>query len=194
MTNAAAEVQSEPAASPRIEHAARQVAEGEDAVGFLRATADKAAEVVAKLDARISALAAKRAALIDRRVAGEGDDDEDASALALIDADLERLHQLRILAARDHTNAARAVDERALHLRDARRELDAATAADAAERLKPQLRELEATLLSGIAHLAELQRVAAGGGRPIRQVSQVFAFSAALKNAVVYNVIPDTRL
>lgn len=137
MTNAAAEVQSEPAASPRIEHAARQVAEGEDAVGFLRATADKAAEVVAKLDARISALAAKRAALIDRRVAGEGDDDEDASALALIDADLERLQQLRILAARDHTNAARAVDERALHLRDARRELDAATATDAATRFTP---------------------------------------------------------
>ncbi|MER2529120.1 MAG: hypothetical protein ABTR07_14445 [Candidatus Competibacter denitrificans] len=192
----AAEVQSDPpaeyTASPRITNAARQVAEGEDAVSYLRAAADRAAEVVAKLDARIAATSAKRAALIDRRAAGQGDDDEDASTLALIDADIERLQQLRIIAAHDYTNAARAVDERALHLRDAQRELDAATAAHQAELLEPQLREVERTLLAGIGRLATLKRLAAGmGGHQRLHARQVFSPTPALGRFVLHNVIPD---
>lgn len=192
-TAAAAVVQSDPpAASPRIEHAARQVAEGEDAVRFLRDAAEKAGEVVAKLDARIATTAAKRAALIDRRAAGQGDDDEDAGTLALIDADLDRLQQLRIIASHDHDNAVRAVDERALHLRDAQRELDAATAAHQAELLEPQLRELETTLLAGIGRLSTLKRLAAGMAANQRlHARQVYAVSPALARLIQYNVVPD---
>lgn len=196
MTTTAAEVQSEPTAehmsSPRIEHAARQVAEGEDAIRFLRDAADKAAEVVSKLDARIAATSAKRAALIDRRAAGQGDDDEDASTMALLDADLDRLTQLRRIANADHANANRAVDERALHLRDAQAELAAATAAHQAELLEPQLREIEATLLAGIARLATLKRLAAGmGPRQRLHARQVYSVSPALGRFVTHNVIPD---
>ncbi|MER2603886.1 MAG: hypothetical protein ABTR27_16245 [Candidatus Competibacter phosphatis] len=196
MTTAAAEVQSDPpadyVASPRIEHAARAVAEGEDAVRFLQDSADKAAEVVAKLDARLAAIAAKRAALIDRRAAGQGDDDEDAATLALIDADVERLQQLRIIAAHDYDNAMRAVDERRLHLRDAQREFDCATAAHQAELLEPQLRELESTLLAGIGRLATLKQLAAGmGPRQRLHARQVFAVSPALGRLIQYNVVPD---
>lgn len=191
----AAEVQSDPPAeymaSPRIEHAARQVAEGEDAVRFLKDAADQAGEGVSKIDARIAAHAAKRAALIDRRAAGEGDDDDDAAALALLDADLERLHQLRILAAADAASAARGVEERRLLLNESKRELDAATAAHQAELLEPQLRELEATLLAGIAHLAELKRVAAGMGPHQRiHARQVYNPSPALGRFVQHNVLP----
>lgn len=195
---AAAEVQAEPAAaytaSPRIEAAARQVAEGQDAVAYLRTAADAAGEVVARIDGRIAAAAAKRAALLDRRAGGggEGDDDDDAAALALIDADIERLSQLRIVAAHDHTNAARAVDERALHLREAQREFEAATAAHQAELLEPQLRELETTLLAGIARLATLKRTAAGmAGNQRLHARQVFSASPALGRFVTHNVVPS---
>lgn len=196
MTTAAAEVQSDPpadyVASPRITNAARQVAEGQDAVRFLQDAADRAAEVVSKLAARIAATAAKRGALIDRRAAGQSDDDEDASTLALIDADLDRLHQLRIIASHDHDNAVRAVSERALHLRDAERELDRATAAHQAELLEPQLRELERTLLAGIGRLATLKRLAAGMGPGQRlHARQVFNPSPALGRLVLHNVLPD---
>lgn len=187
-TDAAAEYM----ASPRITQAARQVAEGEDAVRFLRDAADKAAEVVAKLDARVAATAAKRAALIDRRAIGQGDDEEDAATLALIDADIERLQQLRIIAAHDHDHAIRAVSERALHLRDAQRELDAATAAHQAELLEPQLRELEAGLLAGIGRLNTLKRLAAGlAGNQRLHARQVYAVSPALARLIQYNVVPD---
>lgn len=196
MTTAAAVVQSDPpaeyTASPRIESAARQVAEGQDAVAYLRSAAGKAGEVVAKLDARIAAAAAKRAALLDRRAAGQGDDDEDASTLALIDADLDRLSQLRIIAAHDYDNAVRATEERRLHLRDAERELDAATAAHQAELLEPQLRELERTFLSGIGRLNTLKRLAAGMGPGQRlHARQVFTPSPALGRLIQYNVVPD---
>jgi len=188
MTTAAAEY----TASPRIAHAARQVAEGEDAVRFLQDSADRAAEVVSKIDARIAATTAKRAALIDRRAAGQGDDEEDAATLALLDADIERLGQLRRIAAHDYDNAVRAVSERALHLRDAQRELDCATAAHQAELLEPQLRELERTLLSGIGRLATLKRLAAGmGPRQRLHARQVFSASPALGRLIQYNVVPD---
>ncbi len=196
-TTTAAEVQSEPAAdyaaSPRIEHAARAVAEGEDAVAYLRAAADKAAEVVVKLVARQAAVGAKRTALIDRRAgAGPVDDSEDAAALALIDADLERLGQLRRIANADHANANRAVDERQLALRDAQREFDCAVAEHQAELLERQLRALENTLLSGIARLNTLKRLAAGMGPGQRlHARQVFAVSPALGRLIQYNVVPD---
>ena len=151
-----------------------------------------AAEVVQKLDARIAATTAKRAALIDRRAAGQGDDDEDAGTLALLDADLDRLSQLRILAAHDYDNAVRATEERRLHLRDAQRELDCATAAHQAELLEPQLRELERTLLSGIGRLSTLKRIAAGiGGNQRLHARQVYAVSPALGRFVQHNVIPS---
>lgn len=196
MTTATAVVQSDqPAeyvASPRIESAARQCAQDLAAVAYLRAAAAQSAEVVAKLDARIAASAAKRAALIDRRAAGQGDDDEDAGTLALIDADLDRLSQLRILAARDHTNAVRAVDERNLLLREAQRELDCATAQHQAELLERQLREVEGALLSGIGRLATLKRLAAGMGTGQRlHARQVFSVSPALARLIQYNVVPD---
>lgn len=196
MTIAAAVVQSDPAAdyvtSPRIEAAARAVAEGEDAVSYLRSAALQAAEVVVKLVARQAAVGAKRAALIDRRSAGQGDDDEDAAALALLDADLERLQQLRRIANADHANANRAVDERQLALRDAQRELDCATAAHQAELLEPRLRELESTLLAGIGRLSTLKRLAAGmGPRQRLHARQVYAASPALARLIQYNVVPD---
>ncbi len=180
-------------ASPRITQAARQVAEGEDAVRFLRDAADRAAEVVAKLDARVASSNAKRAALIDRRAAvgGEGDDATDAETLALLDADLDRLHQLRMIAVADQTNAVRAVEERRLNLRDAQRELDRAVAAHQAELLERQLREVEGTLLSGIGRLATLKRLAAGMAVNQRlHARQVFAVSPALGRFVLHNVIP----
>jgi hypothetical protein len=99
---------------------------------------------------------------------------------------------LPILVNADHANANRAVTERQLHLRDAQRELDRATAEYQAALLEPQLRELEAILLAGIGRLNTLKRLAAGmAGNQCLHARQVFNPSPALGRFVTHNVIPD---
>lgn len=84
------------------------------------------------------------------------------------------------------------MDERQLALRDAQREFDCAVAEHQAELLERQLRALENTLLSGIARLNTLKRLAAGMGPGQRlHARQVFAVSPALGRLIQYNVVPD---
>lgn len=137
--------------------------------------------------ARLSALQAELDSIAERRQAGDKED-ADAARVQLLQLDIGQLRPLVAVAQGEAQTALQGVMDARARLALEQQQLDRATAEEQAERLETRLRQIEETLVRGIAALAKLKKRA--DPKFVPAPAHVYPLSDPLRRFVAQGVVP----